>query len=103
MNAARPLWTGLLAVGCLLLAGCLGSSTEPTPFRLSGSFTEDRTQADLDEFHALVEPYATDVRIMESFPEQFAIDGRDLARCDGLAALLASKDYIAHVGDCLAR
>jgi hypothetical protein len=85
----------------LLSAGCL--SAAPTPFRLSGAFTAERTEADLQEFQALVEPYADDVRILESFPEQFAIDGRDRDRCDELAALLRAKPYVAHVGDCLPR
>jgi hypothetical protein len=88
-------------VALLLLSGCLSSA--PTPFRLAGAFTAERTEADLQEFHALVEPYAADVRILESFPEQFGIDGHDLERCDELAALLVAKDYIASVGDCLAR
>jgi hypothetical protein len=85
----------------LLLPGCLEAS--PTPFGLSGSFTADRTQEDLEEFQALVAPYATDVRILESFPEQFAIDGRDLGDCAELAALLEAKDYVAQVGACRAR
>ena len=90
--------TSLLVL--LLLSGCLSSA--PTPFDLSGSFTADRTQADLDEFHALVDPYADDVHIMESFPEQFAIDGKDVRRCDELLGLLKAKPYIAQVGPCSA-
>jgi hypothetical protein len=95
--AAVAVFTALLGV---LASGC--AATEPTPFRLSGAFTAERTEADLQEFHALVGPYADDVRILESFPEQFAIDGRESDRCDELAALLRAKAYIATVSDCLA-
>jgi hypothetical protein len=83
-----------------LSSGCISSA--PTPFRLHGAFTADRTEADLREFHALVGPYASDVRIMESFPEQFAIDGKDVRQCDELSALLKAKPYVAQVGPCSA-
>jgi hypothetical protein len=90
----------LAAVAALLLSGC-GSPDESATFQLSGSFTADRTQEDLDEFHAIVEPYSDDVAIMESFPEQFSIRGI-VGGCEQLRATLDSKQYIASVGACRA-
>lgn len=88
-----------LAVAAVLLAaGCASPGDSPS-FQLSGSFTVDRTQADLDEFQALAEPYSDDVAILESFPEQFVIRGI-VGGCEQLRATLASKDYIATLGSC---
>ena len=88
----------ILAALAILLSGCASVGSGPT-FRLSGSFTAERTQADLDEFHAIVRPYSDDVAILESFPEQFVI--RSITGgCDQLRATLQSKDYIASVGTC---
>lgn len=82
----------------VVLAGC-ASPDESETFRLSGSFTGDRTQEDLDEFEAIVEPYSHDVAILESFPEQFSIRGI-VGGCEQLRSTLDSKDYIASVSAC---
>jgi hypothetical protein len=80
------------------VAGC-ASPDESETFQLSGSFTADRTQEDLDEFDAIVAPYSDDVAIMESFPEQFSIRGI-VGGCEQLRSTLDSKDYIASVSAC---
>lgn len=88
----------LVVAIAVLAAGCASPSDSPS-FQLMGSFTADRTQGDLDEFHGLVAPYSDDVAIMESFPEQFAIRGI-VGGCEQLRATLTSKDYIATLGSC---
>lgn len=88
----------LVAAGTLLLSGC-GTPESGPSFQLSGAFTADRTQEDLDEFDAIVRPYSDDIAIMESFPEQFAIRGIE-GGCEQLRATLDAKDYIATVGAC---
>ena len=87
-----------LVLTLLLFAGC-ATPDEGTKFRLSGSFTAERIQADLDEFHAIVRPYSDDVAILESFPEPFSIRGI-VGGCEQLRATLETKDYIASVGTC---
>ncbi len=82
----------------VLLAGC-GTPAAGPSFRLSGTFTQDRTQADLDEFNGIAARYSDDVAILESFPEQFAIRGI-VGGCDQLRATLQAKDYVASVGAC---
>lgn len=82
----------------ILLAGCASPAAGPT-FALSGAFTPERTQQDLDEFHAIVAPYSDDVAILESFPEQFSIRGIT-GGCEQLRATLDAKDYVASVGTC---
>lgn len=94
----RALVLGLLVA--LALAGCSTSTSGPS-FRLSGAFTEDRTEQDLQEFDRIVAPYSDDVLIMESFPEQFSIRGIE-GGCEQLRVDLQAKDYIASVGTCVA-
>lgn len=86
----------LLLVLAALLSGCSGDAVS---YRLSGAFTAERTQADLDDFSATVAPYSDDVAIMESFPEQFSIRGLDES-CEPLREVLLAKPYIASVGEC---
>ena len=90
-------WAVPLAL-LVLLSGCGSPGTGPT-FRLSGAFTADRTQADLDEFEGIVRPYSDDVAYLESFPEQFVIAGIQ-GGCDQLRSTLQAKDYVASVGTC---
>ena len=90
----------LLAAAAVLLAGCASASEGPS-FRLSGAFTAERTQADLDDFHATVAPYSGDVALLESFPEQFVIHAI-VGGCDHLRATLQGKDYVASVSACVA-
>lgn len=94
MHRLRPSAIALV----VLLSGCAAPDPSPT-FSLSGSFTADRTQGDLDEFAAIVDPYSDDVAIMESFPEQFSIRGIT-GGCEQLRATLEAKDYVASVGAC---
>ena len=91
----RPL---LLAALLIVLPGCANPDESET-FQLSGSFTQDRTQEDLADFNAVVEPYSDDVAIMESFPEQFSIRGI-VGGCEQLRSTLDAKTYIAAVGTC---
>lgn len=80
------------------LSGC-GSVDSGPRFHLTGAFTAERTQEDLDEFHGIVDDYSDDVLILESFPEQFDI--RDIVGgCEQLRSTLQAKDYIASLGTC---
>lgn len=89
----------LVATALFVLAAGCATPDGGGSFRLSGSFTSDRTEADLADFQAVVRPYSDDVAIMESFPEQFAINGI-VGRCEQLRATLEAKPYIANVGAC---
>ena len=90
----------VLAMAALVLAGCASAGEGPS-FRLSGAFTADRTQADLDDFRATVAPYSDDVALLESFPEQFVVHGI-VGGCEQLRATLQGKDYVASVSACAA-
>ena len=87
-----------LVAALVAAAGC-ASPDESESFQLSGSFTADRTQEDLDEFDAIVAPYSDDVAILESFPEQFSIRGI-VGGCEQLRSTLDAKEYIASVSAC---
>lgn len=94
-----PALAAAATVLALALAGC-GTPAAGPSFMLSGAFTADRTQQDLDEFQAIVRPYSDEApTIMESFPEQFVIHGIE-GGCEQLRVTLDSKDYIASVGTC---
>lgn len=98
MRPPRVLRALLASTLVVAVAGCASPDDSET-FQLSGSFTADRTQQDLDGFDALVAPYSDDVAIMESFPEQFSIRGI-VGGCEQLRSTLDSKDYIASVSAC---
>lgn len=87
----------LLLTTTILLAGC---ASEGDSYRLSGAFTAERTNADMQEFNDLVDDYSDDVAIMESFPEQFAINHMHHG-CEELRAKLLEKSYIASVSECI--
>lgn len=75
-----------------------GSGT--ATWRLGGSFTENATQAEIAEIGRELEPYNATMRVMESFPMQYAVDGLTLEVCPEVRALLAEKPYVAVVREC---
>lgn len=87
------------ALLALALAGCGTPAADGPTFRLGGAFTEQRTDADLQDFQRTVRPYSDDVLLMESFPEQFSIRGI-VGGCEQLRSQLDAKPYIATVGQC---
>lgn len=101
-DAAPVLVAALLAA--LLLAGCTGPNApiENQPTVLSGAFTADRTESDLDDFGATLARHDVDCPLMESFPEQFSCR-MPLARCQDLRADLVEKEYLGHLSGCAAQ
>lgn len=80
----------------LLLPGCVEDRT----YALSGSFTAERSQADIGELRQLGEDHGGNVQIMESSPEGFIVSGMSQQECDDLHATLLEKEYLATVGAC---
>lgn len=84
----------------LLVAGLSGCQEEElTTYRISGSFTEDRTEDDMAELVDRASQHG-DVSILESFPEQFVIRHLDVRGCQFLRPFLDTRDYIAQWRDC---
>lgn len=89
-----PLALVLLAV---LLAGCAG---EETPYSVTGSFTGDRADEDIEELRELGEDLGGEVVILESFPEQFQVRALSLEDCETFREQVEGKDYVEEVGPC---
>ena len=105
----------VLALPLLLLAGCLDAPQDSrdgapgggqadaslaAPYSLWGAFTENASQADLAEVDALARAEGWDAAILESFPMQLSATGRGEEACERLRAALATKAYVARVGEC---
>ena len=90
----------LLVLLVVAASGCM-SGPEGAAYQLSGAFTAQRTQADIEEFHEIVAPFSSDVRIMESFPEQFVVAGMSKTGCDDARSQLVGKPYIGSLSQCL--
>lgn len=82
----------------ILLSGCVDSA-ETIDARLSGTFTEDRSQPDMAEVGEILAPY--DVVIMESFPEQFSAV-LPMSVCEERRPLLEGKPYLQSLSSCRA-
>ena len=92
----------LALVTLLPLAGCLDSVAPGgagAAYYLGGTFTEDASDADLADFRARMAPYG-DVRVMESFPMQFAVDGLTLDTCREARVVAEGRPYVADVRAC---
>ncbi len=85
----------------LALAGCLSTGDE-AEFGITGSFTSDRDNADIDTLSDWVRARGGEVAIMESFPEQFHASGLTKADCEDLAVQLDAWDFIQSRSDCKA-
>lgn len=69
----------------VLLAGCAEAPYDPSPgfrdgddisdrpYHLGGSFTNDRTQEDIDSWCDVARRYGNECVLMESYPEQFGL------------------------------
>lgn len=66
---------------------------------VGGSFTQDRTQADLDDFFARVEAWGGESVLLESFPEQFRVT-LPATDCYLFAQEVEDLPYVANVGAC---
>jgi hypothetical protein len=91
----------LLSSLILLLAGC-AETPGGVEYRVGGSFTEDATQADVEDLQRRLAAWGADAAIMESYPLQYQIGGLDGPSCDEVRAMLANRPYIASVGRCQA-
>lgn len=91
------LFAAMLAVA---LAGCTDGPDESRDWRVSGHFTAE-PRPDWDEWNALVATYTdAPAMIMESFPEQFAVEGLTEAGCAAFRAEVLALPYVASAGDC---
>lgn len=87
----------------LVVAGCAGGPSSPadTPMQLGGSFTQDRTQADIDAVCDIVKVYNAPCVLMESFPEQFSFRFPSAPACEQARARIVAVPHTM-VGACLA-
>lgn len=82
-----------------LVAGCL-SPDEARGFQVSGSFTGQATQAQMDELGDYARARGGDLLLMESFPVRFRATGLDEASCEEARAYADGRAYVAEVGAC---
>lgn len=92
----RPLPV-LLALLALPLAGCAG---EETSYGVTGSFTEDRSDEDIEEVRELAHAQGGEIVILESFPEQFQVRALSLEECEAFREEVEQKPYIDTVEGC---
>lgn len=67
---------------------------------LSGAYTANATQADIQEAGMLARQEGGQMLTLESFPAQFQANGLDSSGCERLRAALHAKPYVARVGQC---
>lgn len=93
----------------LLLAGCaeLPPSEEGRDplatgggWRLGGRFTEAATQQDMEQARGVVAARGGEMRLMESFPVQFAATGLTDVGCQKAREELADLSFVASVTAC---
>lgn len=89
-------------LGVVLLPVVLAGCADPT-YQVTGTFTSDRTEADIEDLRLLAQEHGGDVLIAESFPEQFVISDVSRHECEELRGVLLEKDYLANVDTCSAR
>ncbi len=81
----------------LALAGCVEDG--PT-YNVTGAFTADRDNADLETLGQWVRERGGDVAIMESFPEQFHASGLSATDCEAFRVQLEQWDFIQSHSEC---
>lgn len=90
-------------LAALLLAGCAEGTYDPRPdggvgatqpVSLHGSFTNDRTQEDIDAWCDLARRYGNDCALMESYPEQFRLGFSTSEECERARAELAGMPRV---------
>jgi hypothetical protein len=84
---ARTLLLALVA-----LAGCIGPASPADEWYLGGSFTTERTQADIDAVCA-AGAGSGECALMESYPEQFGFRFSSMAKCDEARAKIAAVPH----------
>lgn len=98
----------MLVVLAVLLAGCAEAPYDPSadggvpttgPYSLHGTFTNDRTQEDLDAWCAVAREYGNECVLMESYPEQFRLGFDTRERCEEARAKLAAMARV-RPGEC---
>lgn len=83
----------------LFLAGCTSTGDEADR-SLSGTFTEETDQADLEDLERRLEPYGASLAVLESFPMQYRIAPLSPEDCEEVRALLGGLTYVRDVGTC---
>lgn len=90
----------LLLALAILLAGCADAGESPEgEHRISGSFTTERTQADLDAFGSKVSELAGEWVLMESWPEQFQATFSSLTKCEAMHNWVHQQAFISQSND----
>jgi hypothetical protein len=74
------------------LAGCAAPGGEPGEWYLGGSFTTERTQADIDAVCA-AGAGDSECTLVESYPEQFGFRFSSQAKCDAARAKIAEVPH----------
>lgn len=92
----RPLPV-ILALLALSLAGCAG---EETPYGVTGHFTGDHSDEDIEEVRRLAEERGGELVVLESSPEQFQARGMSLEECEAFRSEVEQKPYVDRVDGC---
>lgn len=92
-----------LLIVAVLAAGCLGASESRDDWMVSGSFTREASQLDMEELGKLARAEGGESAFLESFPVQFVVTELMEQKCRALRAELTSRAYVASIGDCRPR
>lgn len=103
---ARPRTTLciVLVAGLTLLSGCHGEDPEhrsELQYRISGTFTDDAEQGQIDELRGEIERHDATLIVMESSPMQYRVQTVSASDCEELRQILSESPIVADVSDCL--
>lgn len=92
-------WIGVgVALLGVVLVGCVDQPS--LDHEVSGTFTENATQAQMNELAGEVEDRGGRLFQLESFPVQFRAAELSAEDCGQVQAFAAGADYVAEVGEC---
>ncbi|MBW3582659.1 MAG: hypothetical protein KY455_06125 [Euryarchaeota archaeon] len=87
-----------------LLSGCHGEDPEHRPeiqYRISGTFTEEADQEQIEELRGRIEPHNATLIVMESSPVQYRVQTVSAADCEEVRRTLSESPIVAEVGECI--
>lgn len=88
---------GVLVLG-MLVVGCVD---DPSPsYEVSGTFTENATQEQMNELGQQVEQEGGHFAQLESFPVQFRATQLTASGCDEIVSFVEGAEYVAEHGAC---
>lgn len=102
-GSTRAWILGCLLVAVALLPGCAtpepdGSSDQT--YQVSGTFTENATQAQMDELGNHTRDRGGEIFYLESYPVQFRASNLTQEACSEVRSFAEDRTYVSDVGAC---